>query len=175
MNQMQTGIEAGGAFDRLLATGRNLWLAGLGVVAGVEESGRELFGQLVEKGRPVEEKQRQRVEQVTGRAQKTVRGLGQLVEDTVAYESLEVLKKLNVMTREDVKILSARLETLSNKLDEYAARRRNAEAEILELVTPQNEIAAVVVKTPKPRARTAKATTTKTTTTKTARTKKAAR
>lgn len=172
MNQMQTGIETGGAFDRLLATGRNLWLAGLGVVAGVEETGREIFGQLVEKGRPVEEKQRQRVEAVTGRAQKTVLGFGQLVEDTLAYESREVLKKLNLMTREDVKILSARLETLSEKIDEYAARKRNAEAEILELVTPQNEIAAVVKveKTPKPRAKT-----TKTTTTKTARTKKAAR
>jgi poly(hydroxyalkanoate) granule-associated protein len=172
MNQMQTGIETGGAFDRLLATGRNLWLAGLGVVAGVEESGREMFGQLIEKGRPVEEKQRQRVEQVAGRVQKTVSGLGQLVEDTVAYESREVLKKLNVMTSDDVRILSARLETLSSKIDEYAARKRQAEDEILELVTPQNEIAAVVKveKTPKPRAKTAK-----TTTTKTARTKKAAR
>lgn len=172
MNQMQTGIEIGGAFDRLLATGRNLWLAGLGVVAGVEESGRELFGQLVEKGRPVEEKQRKRIEEVAGRAQRTVMGLGRLMEDTVEYESREVLKKLNVMTREDVKILSARVETLSGKIDEYAARRRNAEAEILELVTPQDEIAAVVKveKTPKPRAKTAK-----TTTPKTARTKKAAK
>lgn len=170
MNQMQTGIAIGGAFDRLLATGRNLWLAGLGVVAGVEESGRELFGQLVEKGRPVEEKQRKRVEQVADHAQRTVRGLGRLVEDTVEYESREVLKKLNVMTREDVKLLAARLETLSGKIDEYAARRRDAEAELIELVTPQNEIAAVVVKTPRPCARTAK-----TITPKTARTKKAAR
>ena len=170
MNQIQTGIETGGAFDRLLATGRNFWLAGLGVVAGVEETGRELFGQLVEKGRPVEEKQLKRVEQVASRAQQTVLGIGRLVEDTVAYESREVLKKLNVMTRDDVKILSARLETLSSKIDEYAARRRDAEAELIELVTPQDEIAAVVVKTPKPRAKTAK-----TTAPKTARTKKAGR
>lgn len=168
MNQMQTGIEIGGAFDRLLATGRNLWLAGLGVVAGVEESGRELFGQLVEKGRPVDEKQRQLVGQVVGRAQRTVFGLGRLVEDTVEYESREVLKKLNVMTREDVKVLAARVETLSGKIDEFAARRRDAEAELIELVTPQDEIAAVVVKTPKPRAKTSK-----TTASKTARTKKA--
>ena len=87
-----------------------------------------------------------------------------------------------------MKILSARLETLSGKIDEYAARRRNAEAEILELVTSQNEIAAVVKveKTAKPRVKTANATANKTAKTtanktakatapKTARTKKAAR
>ena len=109
--------------DKLLAAGRSLWLAGLGAVAEVEEGGRELFGRLVERGRPLEEKQRQAAEAVAGRAQKAVRELGKLLQDTVDYESRTVLKRLNVMTREDVKVLSARLSTLSKKIDDYAARR----------------------------------------------------
>ena len=49
--------------------------------------------------------------------------LGKLLQDTVDYESRAMLKRLNVMTREDVKVLSTRLSTLSKKIDEYAARR----------------------------------------------------
>jgi hypothetical protein len=41
----------------------------------------------------------------------------------VAWDGRGVLKKLNMMTVEDVKILSARLDTLSRKLDEYAVLR----------------------------------------------------
>lgn len=159
--QLNIGNETGGAIDRLLATGRNLWLAGLGVVAEVEQGGRELFGQLVEKGRPVEEERKKRVEKIADAAGQTVRGFTKLVEDTVAYESREMLKRFNVMTRDDVKVLSARLETLSRKVDEYAVRRHHPKAvapEVVEIVTPQNETAAVVAKAKTPRAKTAKAT-----------------
>jgi poly(hydroxyalkanoate) granule-associated protein len=161
MNQIPTGINIGGALDKVLATGRNLWLAGVGAVAEVTEGGLEVFDQLVERGRPVEEKQKQLVEAVTGRATRTVREAQQLVEDTVEFESRGVLKRLNVMTREDVKILSARIETLSKKVDETLARRHAATVEPVEILTPQGEPAAIVIpvtttaakaKTAKPRA-----------------------
>lgn len=103
-----------------LNAGRSLWLAGLGAAAGVEAIGRELFGQLVERGRPVEEKQKKVVTEVADRTGRTVRELGKLVQDTVEYESKGMLKRFGVLTRDDVKILSARLDTLSRKLDEYA-------------------------------------------------------
>jgi poly(hydroxyalkanoate) granule-associated protein len=114
-------VRADWGFEKLLSAGRNLWLAGLGAVAEVEEGGRELFGRLVERGRPVEEHQKKRMNEVAGRTSRTVQELKKLLQDQVAWESRGVLKKLNLMTVEDVKILSARLETLSKKLDEYAA------------------------------------------------------
>jgi polyhydroxyalkanoate synthesis regulator phasin len=148
----------------------------------VEQGGRELFGQLVEKGRPVEEERKKRVEKIAGAAGQTVRGFTRLVEDTVAYESREMLKRFNVMTRDDVKVFSARLETLSRKIDEYAVRRHHPKAvapEVVEIVTPQQQTAAIVVKAnvkaKTPRASSAKATqsvkaaTTPKTTRKTAR------
>jgi len=121
MSEAQAEMNNG--LDKLLAAGRSLWLAGLGAVAEVEEEGRELFDRLVERGRPLEARRKQTVGTVAERAQKTARELSKLLQDTVAYESRGMLKRLNVMTREDLKVLSARLETLSKKIDEYAVRR----------------------------------------------------
>jgi poly(hydroxyalkanoate) granule-associated protein len=128
--------------NKLLAAGRNLWLAGLGAVAEVEEGTLSLFDRLIEKGRPVEARQKKAAEAVAEKAKDTAMGFTQLVQDTVEYESRQMLKRLNVMTREDVKILSARLETLSRKLDEYAARRSAA---AIEIVSPEGEAAAIVI------------------------------
>jgi poly(hydroxyalkanoate) granule-associated protein len=128
-------------FEKVLAAGRSLWLAGLGAVAEVEEGSREMFGRLVKRGRPVERRQKKAAQSVAERVQSTARELGQLVQDTIAYESRGMLKRLNVMTLEDVKILSARLETLSKKLDEYAARREAAAGVTPDLI-PNNQIVA---------------------------------
>lgn len=128
--------------NKLLAAGRSLWLAGLGAVAEVEEGTLGLFDRLVAKGRPVEQRQKKAAEAVAEKAKGTAVGLTQLVQDTVEYESREMLKRLNVMTREDVKILSARLETLSRKLDEYAERRQ---ANAIEIVSPEGEAAMIVI------------------------------
>lgn len=133
MSQAQTRTDAG--FGKLLNAGRNLWLAGLGAVAGVEEGSRELFDRLIERGRPVEERQKKVVNEVADRTNRTVAELKKLLQDQVAWESRGVLKKLNLMTVEDVKILSARLDTLSRKLDEYAvlkAAQKPAAPEVVE-------------------------------------------
>jgi poly(hydroxyalkanoate) granule-associated protein len=138
-------MDRNDGFGKLRAAGRTLWLAGLGALAEVEEGSRGLFGRLVERGRPIEEHQKQTVEAAAGRATRTAREFGRLLQDTVEYESRGVLKRLNVMTREDVKILSVRLATLSQKIDEYAARRAAATVEVIEIVTPQGEAAAIVI------------------------------
>ena len=143
-------VENREALSKLLAAGRSLWLAGLGAAAEVEEEGRELFDRLVERGRPLEGRRKKAAEAVAERAQRRARELGKLVQDTVAYESRGLLKRLNVMTREDVKILSARLETLSKKLDEYAVRREAAGAD----VKPETKTATGAPKAaPRPRQR----------------------
>jgi poly(hydroxyalkanoate) granule-associated protein len=113
------------SFDwRELATaGRNLWLAGLGVVAEVEEGGRELFDRLVERGRPLERQQRTTIEEVGERSAAAVRDLGKLVQDTMEYETKGVLRRLGLLTRDDVRTLAARLDTLSGKIDEISARQ----------------------------------------------------
>jgi poly(hydroxyalkanoate) granule-associated protein len=124
MSEALETVDSG--IDKLRTAGRNLWLAGLGAVAEVEDGSRELFDRLVERGVPVEEKQKKLTETVTERAGKAARSFSKLVEETVEFEGRGMLKRLNLMTREDVTILSARLETLSKKINEYAARHEAA-------------------------------------------------
>jgi len=136
-NAQHAQRDSNDSFGKLLAAGRNLWLAGLGAIAEVEAEGRELFDRLVERGRPVEARQRQAAESAAGQASKAVRGFGKRLQDTVEHESRGMLKRLNVMTREDVKVLSTRLTALSKKIDEVAARRQAATVTPTTLKTPK--------------------------------------
>ena len=144
MNQLATVLDISKPIDRLFSAGRNLFLAGVGAVAEVSEGGMEMFDRLVERGKPFEDKQKQRVEAVVERANQTVRGANQLLQDTVEFESRGVLKRLNVMTREDVKILSARIATLSKKVDEVVERRQAATMDVIEIVSPEGEAVAIL-------------------------------
>jgi len=132
MNEAQS-IETG--FDRarrdLLAAGRNLWLAGLGAVAAIAEAdqgSRELFDRLVERGRPLEEEQRKTFRELGDRTEETVREMRKLFRETVEYEGKGVLKKLGVLTRDDLKVLATRIDTLSQKIDELTAQRQSVAA-----------------------------------------------
>lgn len=113
---------------------RNLWLAGLGAVVEVETESRGLFRQLVERGRPVEERQKRAAQAVTEHTEVALRELGQLVQDTVEYESKSLMRRLGLATRDDFSALSTRLETLSRKIDEVAARQKVDAAEMDEPV-----------------------------------------
>lgn len=115
----------------LLNAGRNLLLAGIGAVAEVDQVSQKLFDRLVERGRPLDERQRKTVEAFADRANGTLREAGKLFQDTVEYESRQVLKKMGVLTRDDLKVLSARLDILARQIDEYAAARAVADRVII--------------------------------------------
>ena len=124
MNNAQTDEGFDKARRELRDAGRALWLAGLGVVAEVEEGSERLdhwFDRLVERGRPVDERQRKALEEVGERTGVTVREMKKLFEDTVQYESKSLLERLGLMTRDDVKVLAARIDTLAARVDELAA------------------------------------------------------
>lgn len=76
------------------------------------------FDQMVERGRPVEARQRQALVEIGERTGSTVREMKKLAEDTVEYESKALLKRLGLMTRDDVKLLAMRIDTLAVKVDE---------------------------------------------------------
>ena len=127
MNESQTRTEQDFPRSRhelgeLLNGCRDLWLAGVGLAAETDRQGRTWFDELVERGRPIEERQRQAVEAAARRTQAVFHELGKLCQDTVEYESKAALKRFGLMTRDDVRILSARLDTLSQKIDDLAAR-----------------------------------------------------
>lgn len=102
----------------LAATGRNAWLAGLGVVAEADTQGRSLFDRLVERGRPLAEKQKETFAEATDKMERSARELGKLVNDSVEYEVRGALGRFGLATRDDLKALERRLETLSRQLDD---------------------------------------------------------
>lgn len=124
-NETQTIPAIDRVRTEILSTGRNLWLAGLGAVFEVkreiEREGRGMFDRLVERGRPLAASQKQAVSDLGDKAAGSVRELGKLVGDTVEYEMKGLLRRMGMMTYEDVQALAARLEALSRKLDEIAA------------------------------------------------------
>lgn len=79
------------------------------------------FDRMVERGRPIEDRQRRTLEEIGGRTGCTVLEMKKLFEDTVEYESRNLLKRLGVMTRDDVTTLAARIDTLAVRIDELVA------------------------------------------------------
>lgn len=149
MSQTEKVLDSSKPLDRLVATGKSLLLAGVGAMAEVREGGIEMFDRLVERGKPLEAKRKKAAGAVVERTSKVVRGAGKLVQDTVEFESRGLLKRLNVMTHEDIKVLSSRVTTLSKKVDEVVARRHAPTAEPLNAEIPT----AAGTKTAEPRQR----------------------
>lgn len=157
MNEAQTRETIDRARQEMREAGRSLWLAGLGAVAGIEEGRRDwhqVFDRLVERGRPVDERQRKALEEVEERTGSTVREMKKLFEDTVQYESKNLLKRFGLMTRDDVNVLSARIDTLATKVDELVASYAIAAAEPAE--SPE-DIPGAAPKSRRPRQRKAQA------------------
>lgn len=151
MSEAQTSTNPGGLGRELVSAGRNLWLAGLGAIAEAEETSVKLFDRLVERGRPLDERQRKTVDAFADRANGALREAGKLFQDTVEYESRQVLKKMGVLTRDDLKVLAARLDILARQIDEYAAAREVAQ---MRIVTPETAAADIApAQTRKPRQR----------------------
>jgi Poly(hydroxyalcanoate) granule associated protein (phasin) len=121
---------------RARLAGHQLWLAGLGAAALAADGaprlaarGRRLVDRLAEKGQPLAERQAARVtrlgdrlESLSGRAGRTVRGAGTLLRETAEYETRRLLERLDLATVEDLRQLAAHLETLDKKLEDYGRR-----------------------------------------------------
>jgi poly(hydroxyalkanoate) granule-associated protein len=113
----------------LADAGRNLWLAGVGVVAQVEEEGRELFDTLVERGRKVETRQFKALDRTVARTSERVRELSERIEERVEEGARGVLHRLGLPTRDDFEALSGRVQALAQKLDRVAAAAHATPAE----------------------------------------------
>lgn len=108
--------------------GRTTWLAGLGAFATLDESGRGLFSELIERGERWQPEMpsgmgglRAAADQLRGFGRETERrfeGAMAGFEDAMA----DTLRLLGVPSRDDVKILIDRIEELTHKVEELSAR-----------------------------------------------------
>jgi len=121
--------------DELTKRGRDVWLAGLGALATVEEEGNKLFKRLVDRGEEFAEERREELKAAseTARDQRD-EALAQIEEASEETRSLlmdtvnTALERFGVPTRNEVDRLSDRVEKLAEQVDKLSETlsKRNA-------------------------------------------------
>lgn len=110
--------------NELTKRGRDVWLAGLGALATVEEEGNKLFKRLVDRGEKFEQERRKELKEASKKArEQRDEALTQIEEAGEETQSLlldtvnTALERFGVPTRNEVDRLSKKVETLSKQVD----------------------------------------------------------
>jgi len=113
--------------EDLVERGREIWLAGLGALATVEQEGAKFFNSLVERGRSMEDKGRKQIEGVVDDLQDRQQKVGDTVDQTFAKMETSVsgtvekiMHRLDVPTRSEVQDLTKKVNQLAGKVDQLA-------------------------------------------------------
>jgi poly(hydroxyalkanoate) granule-associated protein len=114
------GADLMGLASRAVQSVRNVWWAGLGVLAVAQETGAQVFDALVEEGKSWEQAQREQTEarrrQVQTLADEGAKAV-EAVEQRVRDEVDEALRQVGVPRRRDLDELRERVNDLAQKLD----------------------------------------------------------
>jgi poly(hydroxyalkanoate) granule-associated protein len=99
--------------DELVESAHRIWLAGLGALAAAEEEGTKVFNRLVDRGKDVETRGKQQVQDVRGRAESAWGGVGDKVDEKIT----SALHRLGVPTRDEIRELTRKVEELNAKVE----------------------------------------------------------
>jgi poly(hydroxyalkanoate) granule-associated protein len=123
--------------NELTKRGRDVWLAGLGALATVEEEGNKLFKRLVDRGEKFEQERRKELKEASEKArEQRDEALAQIEEAGEETQSLlfdtvnTALERFGVPTRNEVDRLSKKVEKLSKQVETLSETlsKRKAEA-----------------------------------------------
>lgn len=113
--------------NELRERSRDVWLAGLGALATVEEEGTKLFNTLIDRGKSFEESRRQQLEEATEAAEKqskealeTIEKASKETSSAFADTFNQALERFGVPTRKEVDRLSEQVSRLSDQVDALA-------------------------------------------------------
>lgn len=118
LTNVQTSFKNVGG--EVFGVGRNLWLAGLGVVATVGEGTKDRFGTLVEKGQAFSESKADRVKSVkhwVGDIEKNAQSAGTKVEMAIQKRIESGLHLIGIPSRDEIRTLIDRVEKLSVQVE----------------------------------------------------------
>jgi polyhydroxyalkanoate synthesis regulator phasin len=108
-----------GLGEELWETGRRTYLAGLGAVAVTEAEARGLFQRLVNEGERFEGDERN----VIHTAGREVRKFGHTVDKKIQKTVAVGLKRVGVPSRDEILVLTRKVETLTRKVEQMGASR----------------------------------------------------
>lgn len=113
--------------DELTERGREVWLAGLGALATVEEEGTKLFNRLVDRGQKFEEERRHELEEATEKVrEQSDEAISQLEEAGEETQSMltetvnSALERFGVPTQKEVDDLADKVDHLSKQVETLA-------------------------------------------------------
>ncbi len=111
------GHEMEDARSRFFEAARRVVLAGIGAVALAQDEAEDFVHRLVERGEIAEKDARKLIKEVTERRTKRAeRELDRRVED--------LLDKMNIPSKADIDALSAKITTLSHKIDDLRQSKK---------------------------------------------------
>jgi poly(hydroxyalkanoate) granule-associated protein len=113
--------------DELTERGRDVWLAGLGALATVEEEGTKLFNRLVDRGQEFEEERRTELEEATEKVREQsdealtqLEEAGEETQSAFAESVSSALERFGVPTRDEVDNLAEKVDHLSRQVEQLA-------------------------------------------------------
>ena len=113
--------------DELTERGREVWLAGLGALATVEEEGTKLFNRLVDRGQEFEEERRAKIEEATetvreqsDEALAQLEEAGEETQSALASSVSAALERFGVPTQKEVDDLADKVDHLSKQVENLA-------------------------------------------------------
>ncbi len=98
--------------------GRHAWLVGLGALNSVDEGGRELFSDLVARGRRFEAREKPVLEERFRKVGHRVEAFRDRLEHGVEDRLAHTLKRFGVPDRDEVQQLIDRIEKLTRKIED---------------------------------------------------------
>ncbi len=110
----------------IVGKGHDVWLAGLGAFAAVEEEGTSFFNRLVDRGRTVEESGRQRFDDVRGQVGDRRQQVTQRFEEQIYEPILGALRSFGVPTRREIRDLSKKVDSLTRQVEVLLSRMPGA-------------------------------------------------
>ncbi|PIE90456.1 MAG: hypothetical protein CR997_05800 [Acidobacteria bacterium] len=109
-----------------------IWLAGLGAFSLAEEEGGKLFKELVEKGEKFEGKTEGTKQKVAGNFDQIKSQLGEFIQKFEGIINNGVsagLSKVGVPSKEEIELLTKRVEELMNSVDSLKPMEKQAKSE----------------------------------------------
>ncbi len=117
----------------IMDSAHKIWLAGLGAVAMAEQEGGKFLANLVEKGGKVEKKSKAKGKEQVERAKGTMAGMKTVAESywetfgrTVDDQMTAVIHRIGVPTKEEIEILTQKVESLTVAVDKLRTKQASA-------------------------------------------------
>lgn len=108
---------------------KEIWLAGLGALAAVEEGGSKLFRGLVDRGSEFEKSRKKEIDEmwdeVSGQFKKVETQVGEKfdkAEKTIEKNIKSVISELGIPTRKEVEELAKKVDALNEKLNKISQK-----------------------------------------------------